>query len=320
MRKLITLYIALQCSVAGLFSNTIIPNESGLTPPLIRERACPELVSGGLGGEATKRSIKVLSWNIQMLPRIAGDKAQELRAKAIGYALKGTDYDVIIFQEAFMKDARNVLWEMLKADYPYQSGEPIKGGLTLFNGGVWIISKLPIKNRFDKLYRECDGIDCFAKKGATMIEVEKDGKLFQIVGTHLQADEGKDKQRARDAQYYELAQLLNAHKTDGVPQIIAGDFNTMYSDSLRYRGMLNVLGAEDGPISGMQQCSWDNLVNDFTFTGKDTCQILLDYVFLRNNGFEFKNESRIIRRMQLQWAAKHSDLSDHFAIEAKFEY
>lgn len=300
MYKLLIVFTALQLSAAGLFG-TPLPGDTTLPA-------------------AKKRNIKILSWNIQMLPRVAGEKGQELRAKAIGYVLKNTDYDIIIFQEAFTKTSREIIWHEVQSAFPYESGKPIGKGLTLINSGVWMVSKLPIKQRIDKLYRECDGIDCFSKKGATMVEVEKDGKTFQIVGTHLQADEGKDKQKARDAQYYDLLQLLDANKKDGIAQIIAGDFNTKYTDTVTYRGMLNVLKAEDGPLSGTQQFSWDNCVNDITCTGKDTSQVLLDYILTRNNGFEFNGEARYIRRLQLHWSPINTDLSDHFAVEGVFEY
>ena len=320
MRKLIILSIALQLCVAGLFGcpsplNLPSPKWSGETPPPPTER--------GLGGETDTTphgSIKILSWNIQMLPKIVGDNGNDLRAGAIGEILKNTDYDIIIFQEAFTKISRERIWNLVQGVYPYQSGKPLGKGLTLINSGVWIISKLPIKTRVDKLYKECDGIDCFAKKGATLVEIEKDGRTFQVVGTHLQADQGKDKIKAREAQYYDLAKLLELNKKEGIPQIVAGDFNTLRSDTVRYTGMLNVLQADDGPLSGAQQYSWDNTRNDITYNSKDTSQVLLDYIFTRNNGFIFTNEIRIIRRFLLYWACTHADLSDHFAVEAKFEY
>ncbi len=296
MRKLILVSIALQFVVAGLFAN---PTDSIATQ---------------------HGSIKILSWNIQMLPKITGDKGNDMRAGAIGEMLRGTDYDVIIFQEAFTKTSREIIWKLVKDFYPYESGKPLGKGLTLINSGVWIISKLPIKTRVDKLYRECDGIDCFSKKGATLVEVEKDGRTFQVVGTHLQADQGKDKIKAREAQYYDLAKLLELNKKDGIPQIVAGDFNTLRSDTVRYTGMLNVLQADDGPLSGAQQFSWDNTCNDITCNGRDTSQVLLDYILTRSNGFTFTNEIRVIRRLLFRWACTNADLSDHFAVEAKFEY
>lgn len=300
MRKLLTAFIALQLTTAGLFGSSL-PGDSALPAN-------------------DSRSIKILSWNIQMLPRIAGDKGQEMRAKAIGEVLKSTNYDLIIFQEAFTKTTRKLIWNTLKTTFPYESGLPIGKGVTLINSGVWMVSKLPIKQRVDKLYRECEGIDCFSKKGATLVEVDKDGKTFQIIGTHLQADGGKEKQKIREAQYYDLAQLLDANKKDGVPQIIAGDFNTDLADSISYRGMLNVLKAEDGPMSGELKYTWDSSINDITINTPNPHKVVFDYIFTRYNGFEIAGEARYIRRYKMFWNTTNADLSDHFAVEGIFKY
>ncbi|UPT66836.1 MAG: sphingomyelin phosphodiesterase [Sphingobacteriales bacterium JAD_PAG50586_3] len=265
-------------------------------------------------------TIKVLSWNIFMLPKVVGNTGQEMRAKGIVDALKNTDYDVIVFQEAWTKNTRAIIWEGLKSAYPYDAGKPFKGSATLTNSGIWIISKLPIKTRVDKLYRDCDGADCFARKGATLVEVEKDGKTFQIVGTHLQADEGKDKQKVRNEQYYDLNKLLGENQKDGVAQIIAGDFNTPVTDTTRYNYMLRAIKSEDGPLSGNMQYTWDNSTNDITHGQKDTSQVVLDYIFTRNNGVNFTSERRLIKRFQVRWACDKIDLSDHYAMEGVFEY
>jgi endonuclease/exonuclease/phosphatase family metal-dependent hydrolase len=322
MRKLILITTALQLCVAGLFATTGPFVTTKLSPC---KGGVPRHLSTGGGGESFSTpqatgSLKILSWNIFMLPNIAGKTGQELRAKALIESLKNADYDVVIFQEAWTKKTRAIIWEGLKGAFPYESGAPLKGKGILLNSGVWIISKLPIKSRVDKLYRECDGVDCFARKGATLIEIEKDGKTFQLVGTHLQADQGKAKQKARNEQYYDLNKLLGENHKDGVPQIIAGDFNTLYTDTANYNYMLKALKAEDGPLSGPLQYSWDNTTNDITRGAKDTSSVLLDYVFTRANGFEFTSERRLIRRLQVRWACDKIDLSDHYAIEAIFEY
>lgn len=300
MHKLLIAFIALQLIVAGLFGNSL-PGDSALPAN-------------------NSRSIKILSWNIQMLPRVAGDKGQEMRAKAIGEVLKTTDYDLIIFQEAFTKTTRELIWNTLKATFPYESGLPIGKGVTLINSGVWMVSKLPIKQRVDKLYRECEGIDCFSKKGATLVEVDKDGKTFQIIGTHLQADSGKEKQIIRIAQYYDLVQLLDANKKDGVPQIIAGDFNTDITDTISYKNMLNILKAENGPMSGELQYTWDSSLNDITINTNNPHRVVYDYIFTRYNGFDTTEEARYIRRYKQFWNTTNADLSDHFAVEGVFKY
>src|SRR4051794_1206855 len=73
--------------------------------------------SQSAGGE----KIKILSWNIYMLPGVFGS-GNVLRAEAIGTVLSSGNYDVIVFQEAFDQRARRVISRLLKETYPYQVG------------------------------------------------------------------------------------------------------------------------------------------------------------------------------------------------------
>src|SRR3954470_7913267 len=75
----------------------------------------PVAQSQSAGGE----KIKVLSWNIYMLPGVFGSDNVR-RAEAIGRVLSSGDYDVIVFQEAFDQKARRVISRLLKDAYPYE--------------------------------------------------------------------------------------------------------------------------------------------------------------------------------------------------------
>jgi sphingomyelin phosphodiesterase len=69
--------------------------------------------------EEDERNLKVLSWNIYMLPKIVPLKGKLDRAHAIVEEIKKSDFDVIVFQEAFLKDARKIIREGLKEAYPF---------------------------------------------------------------------------------------------------------------------------------------------------------------------------------------------------------
>jgi len=59
-------------------------------------------------GLSASRKIKILSWNIYMLPALLGcGKAP--RAEAIGQLLAESNYDVIVFQEAFYGKSRKII-------------------------------------------------------------------------------------------------------------------------------------------------------------------------------------------------------------------
>src|SRR5882672_5126625 len=73
--------------------------------------------------------IKILSWNIYMLPGFLGH-GKILRAEAIGNLLASSDYDVIVFQEAFHKKARKIISRHLQSAFPFQSGPTQSNGLS----------------------------------------------------------------------------------------------------------------------------------------------------------------------------------------------
>ena len=59
-------------------------------------------------------SLKILSWNIQMLPRGVKGNNKAKRARIIAEELKQRHYDVIVFQELFYQRSRAILLKQLK--------------------------------------------------------------------------------------------------------------------------------------------------------------------------------------------------------------
>lgn len=268
-----------------------------------------------LPGDAKK--IKILSWNIYMLPAFLGH-GKSSRAEAIGRFLDSSDYDVIVFQEAFDGQARRILSRHLQPAFPFQAGPANHRVLSLkSNSGVWIFSKHPIRRTASITFKTRIGLDALSRKGALLVELSVKGQLVQIVGTHLQ-NAGSD--WLRYSQCVELNQhLLEPFQRPGIPQIVCGDFNIdRYSNADRYHYMLQVLDASDGPLSGPQTYSYDRLANDLTSEPGDQ-RDLIDYILLRN---ALESEVTVERRIQIfrhPWQRRHQDLSDHFAVEASIQ-
>jgi hypothetical protein len=148
--------------------------------PFISNAQCDNQSKGG--------QLKIITWNIYMLPRLFVHTGQMERAKEIADTLKNVDADIIVFEEAFDNKARNIIRDNLKAYFPYESGDPGKNSRWKTSCGVWIISKVPIDKVKQIYYREANGSDRLATKGAILVEGQKDGFCFQLVGTHLQSD------------------------------------------------------------------------------------------------------------------------------------
>ena len=68
------------------------------------------------------QSLKILSWNIYMLPYLSLFNGNGRRAEAIGKQLMDSDYQIVVFQEAFSSKCRHILQKKLAQKYPYQYG------------------------------------------------------------------------------------------------------------------------------------------------------------------------------------------------------
>ncbi len=263
--------------------------------------ASKEAISQDQVEQTELSELKILSWNIYMLPRFVLLTGKRKRSKKIPEAIGPEGYDIIVFQEAFHSRTRKILWDRLSEDYPYEYG-PANNKKTpvVTNSGIWVLSKIPLLELGTIDFKKCHLDDCFARKGALLLEGQWGENSFQILGTHLEAGPNK----VKSTQYPEIAQLLDRHQKEGVPQFLCGDFNTSSFDTAQYQEMLNVLEAENGELLSIHQST----VRD----GQDE----IDYILLRNDPDSKVNMDRFIRIFHNQWKDEKYWLSDHHALEA----
>lgn len=258
--------------------------------------------------------LTILSWNVYMLPGITNLSKQisksdkKGRAVEIATYLNSSDIDIVIFQEAFFNPSRKKLSKYLETNYPYQYGPANPSKLSLkTSSGIYVVSKIPLEILGTVQYEACNGADCFAKKGAILLEGELGGERFQILGTHLNAG---GPHWIRQEQYKQVRGLLDDFNKLGVPQIVCGDMNTHKENEDHYADMLNMLDVEDGPTNSKQQ---------FT-TAKD--RSVIDYIFTRPN-----NSGMALDQKEVLWINPNKmkvieklngNLSDHLALKARF--
>lgn len=260
---------------------------------------------------AETRPLRVFSWNIYMLPKFAKITGKRQRAHVIARQMLAADYDILVFQEAFLGDARRIIGKGLQAAFPHQYGPANRKFSIKTNSGIWVLSKLPLQVLAEIDYEACEGFDdCFARKGALLLAGEHGGKAFQILGTHLQAGGAY---AIRQSQFQEMRSLLDRHKVAGVPQIIAGDMNTGHTDSSQYREMLHILDAEDGPLQVQLPTVDGGYPNDLHSQGVRSFRVI-DFVFYRANGLAPSRIERNMPSLTERWSRKHQDLSDHFPV------
>ena len=276
-----------------------------------------EPVPGLTESVANKRKLKILTWNIYMLPFCSKIHKNCKRAMAIAQEIPGYAYDIIVFEEAFDHKARNIIRNHLKDYYPFMYGPANKSAFSLrTNSGLWFLSKIPLRQLEQIEFKNRFGIDALARKGAVLFEGEWQGQPFQLLGTHLQNDSPDS---VRYGQCHEIAEkLLKKYTKSDTPQIVCGDFNIEFAKSVNYGKMLKILDAENGSLKGNLQTSFDEVNNKLAHKENGEKQ-LIDYVLVRN----LEKVMDIERQVSVLKGCIRdidSDLSDHYGIEASVNF
>jgi len=258
-------------------------------------------------------TLKVLSWNIYMLPSPVFVKTKKMkRARLIAEKLDSAAYDVIVFQEAFHPVVRGLLRRRLRKRYPYQVGPANYRPLLIkTSSGVWMLSKWPMKKAVELQYDDCAGFaDCMARKGVLVADLDWKGKQIQVIGTHIQAGDAKG-MLVKESQYRQLGGLIRSLSVDSVPQVVCGDFNMRRANEERYARMLEDVGVEDYCLDG----------DEYTVHGKNGFkkrpgyQNEIDFIYLRPNHRLPEHVCRRKVEFKHPWSADNHDLSNHYAVE-----
>ncbi len=253
------------------------------------------------------KQLKVLTWNIYSLPFIINTTNRMDRAKGVVDVLKRTDYDVIVFQETFHKKSFQILEKGLAETFPYALKVERHTGFLKYHHGIYIVSKYPLELLGTIAFKRCEGGDCLSKKGAILVELEKEGQVFQVLGTHLQSGNKNTREKIRATQRYQLNEFLAIHRQPNIPQLLCGDFNTDFNNTKRRKAMLSDLEIE--PLEIPYHHTWPNVYEQ----SKNEKTYVLDYIFVRKNGFQLK--SKMYQALSFFNKKKNMALSDHKAVE-----
>jgi endonuclease/exonuclease/phosphatase family metal-dependent hydrolase len=296
----------LQKSIFTLLLIVLVANPLqpiGIFPPV---RTYPE----------KKPGLKILTWNIYMLPHCSYFHNNCKRARFIARKLESSEYDIVLFEEAFDYRPRNILKKQLKSNFPYMYGPANFSFLSVrANSGLWILSKIPLRQLEEIEFKSRYGIDAMSRKGAVLFQGSWNGKEFQLACTHLQAD---SPDMIRRKQCEEVAGLLKKYSLEFIPQITCGDFNIEFDDQENYKLMLSSLDSENGSLSGELQSSYDEIDNDLARKANGKSR-LIDYILVRNINL-FKSITRKVRVFNGVQNNKVFSLSDHYGIEAIIDF
>jgi len=272
------------------------------------------MVTGPTGPDARpETTLKVLTWNIQMLPewrRIDSlNKRQNERVAWIVEFLKQQDADVLCLQEMFDKQAVRALMEGLRQTYPFIVPPQQGGNGWLLSNGVLFMSRIPIQYIGHCVFPEGKGIENLASKGCCLIEGRKDGLNFQLGGTHFPVG----KQRYKDHAVAALGKpLLEKYRREGVPQLLAGDLNTAKGKP-EFDALLAATGMASFPVDDPRPYTADP--NNSWRDSDKLAQI--DHVLLNANGTAATIRRQTILRPTRQEGDKAVDLADHYGVCAE---
>lgn len=153
--------------------------------------------------------------------------------------------------EMWLVEERQKLRQELAQLYPYWLEGPGTAAGPILDGGLLLLSKMPVLTQQTTVYPHCLGEDCYSQKGALHLRVELPGEAagLDLFLSHLQNPtpmlespalgygfSGLDKVLA---QLDHLAEFIRIHREPGWPAVLLGDLNTdgfderLYSDLLK---------------------------------------------------------------------------------------
>ncbi|KAG0001662.1 hypothetical protein BGZ80_009230 [Entomortierella chlamydospora] len=242
-------------------------------------------------------TLSVLTNNLYLMSKILYPNwGQDTRAQLIANSDYIKYHDVIVFEECWDSSPCGILRNGLQSQYPYQtptvgstkSGWDSTSGsyssMIPENGGVVIMSKWPITQKRQFIYKDACGADWFSLKGFAYVEINYQGTNIHVFGTHTQSDDSAcTSGQAAGDRASQLSSMRSYIDSLNIPSdelvIMAGDFN-IDRNSAEYASTLTRLSANQaGTFDGFAY-TWDPDTNEIAHYNypNDPSQYI-DFVF-----------------------------------------
>ncbi|EAN34437.1 Endonuclease/Exonuclease/phosphatase family protein [Theileria parva strain Muguga] len=266
-------------------------------------------------------TLSVMSYNVQCIPwYLAPGYNIGIRARILPKYLvelvRKYAVDVLILQECFDRNVFNTFKLALQTLLPFSTDliglkndwdstvDNSNRWLILTNGGVCIMSRYPILERHQLIFKNCRNTCSLASKGACVAVISKAGKRVNVVGTHLQAYDGPAK-TVRQKQYKEIIhwlELLSRSEhgvSDDDPFILAGDLNTCcLTDTPEFKAMLSPREKNFIKFShtlGDKDPTYCSITNDYCkMCNVDSISSVFDYI-LAGPGVRVVHPQTVVR-------------------------
>ena len=219
-------------------------------------------------------------------------------------------------QEAFTSNFRGTVKTALKKTHhhTYYLGNPLRR-FTVFGSGLYVLSRYPVKILGYTYYTNCAGPDCFAAKGAALMEIRlPGGHKVHVMNTHLQASSGGSSIRMK--QLAQIHSLLLRYGQPDIPQFLLGDLNIDNDEPEFFLG-LSLLGMDYARLRGPIQHTTGRENPCYSKSG--TASKWVDHIWYDNFSGITTTEMRV-KNFEFKREGKVCPSSDHHAIEASFRF
>jgi len=236
--------------------------------------------------------------------------------------IKARSPDVVGLCEVFADDERKTIRTKVKQIYPHFEEGPDEDDLDS-DGGLLLLSKHPILQHHQIIYRDCAGADCFANKGVIHIRVQPPSSPmpYDIFFSHTQNIEEDGGKKALYAQLTRMNGMIQDYADPNIPTLIMGDLNIPGEVPEHYNQLIKRLGI---PVD-----LWivaGNTTEGFTFTSDNNFYEDDDDNPHQNQRLDFmlmKAGLRFIPIMRnieiLKFNNNGRSISDHFGLRADFK-
>lgn len=258
--------------------------------------------------------VKILSWNVFMLPKPVRFSLQNTRTDLIVEELLKSDADIILLQEAFSGKFKSELKKKSIDKYPYQYYLNRRiPSLKIFGSGLYYMSKHPFEVLERVYFKRCTIADCFAAKGSAVVEVSlPSGRKIQVANTHLQA--GGKNIKIRFKQLAQIKKALASVAAPGVPQILAGDMNIDALSGNSFERLLSEMDMTSAPLEGEPDYSNGFPTECYSKPGKDGKE-WIDHLLLSSQSYGAYVAHKKVIPFSGILKGRECPLSDHWGVE-----
>ncbi|GJJ70022.1 hypothetical protein EMPS_02371 [Entomortierella parvispora] len=295
--------------------------------------------------QSKNATLSIISNNLYfMSTNLYPNWGQSTRARLISNSDYIKNHDVLVFQECFDLTACDDIRAGLASQYPYQtptvghtkSGWDSTSGsyynLAIENGGVTILSKWPIKEKHQFVYKKACGSDWFSNKGFAYVILDYNGTNIHVFGTHMQSDDSMcTSGQAANYRALALDEWRNFIDSRNIPAnelvIMAGDFNTL-RDSSEFSTLMSRLGAIQPSTYDGWSWTWDTADNTIAhYNYPDTSanpSEYIDFVFTdKKHSAGVRSSTQTALRVKstpyVLKGATYNDYSDHYPVVTKIQ-